>query len=131
MPLRRRSRGHAGDLPSGRFRAIVYAGIDPLTGKPRYLKETADSYAAAELVRTRLLSRVDENRHRRWRASTRRRGRQLCDGRSRKGHDCGPLSWRHLGNPAAMAFVPTANHAEPDAHAPKKPPRHQTHAERS
>lgn len=47
----------------GCFRAIVYAGIHPLTGKPRYLKETADSHSAAEQVLTRLQSRVDENRH--------------------------------------------------------------------
>ena len=62
-PRRRRPRGHIEELPSGRFRAIVYAGIDPLTGKPRYLKETADSYSAADHVLTQLQSRVDENRH--------------------------------------------------------------------
>ncbi|HEY7047461.1 MAG TPA: hypothetical protein VH373_09585, partial [Jatrophihabitantaceae bacterium] len=62
-PRRRRPRGHIEELPSGRFRAIVYAGIDPLTGKQRYLKETAESHPAAELALTRLQSRVDENRH--------------------------------------------------------------------
>jgi integrase len=62
-PRRRRPRGHIEELPSGRFRAIVYAGIDPLTGKSRYLKETANSYSAADHVLTRLQSRVDENRH--------------------------------------------------------------------
>ena len=62
-PRRRRPRGHIEELPSGRFRATVYAGIDPLTGKQRYLKETADSHADAELALTRLQSRVDENRH--------------------------------------------------------------------
>lgn len=62
-PRRRRPRGHIEDLPSGRFRAVVYAGIDPLTGKQRYLKETADTYDAAELALTKLQSRVDENRH--------------------------------------------------------------------
>ena len=30
-------------LPSGNFRAKVYAGTDPLTGKRRYLVETAAS----------------------------------------------------------------------------------------
>ena len=64
MPPRpRRPRGHIEELPSGRFRAIVYAGIDPLTGRQRYLKETADSYGGAELALTKLQSRVDENRH--------------------------------------------------------------------
>jgi integrase len=62
-PRRRRPRGHIEELRSGRFRAIVYAGVDPLTGKQRYLKELADSYSDAELVLTRLQSRVDENRH--------------------------------------------------------------------
>jgi integrase len=62
-PRRRRPRGHIEDLPSGRFRAVVYAGVDPLTGKQRYLKETADTYDAAELALTKLQSRVDENRH--------------------------------------------------------------------
>ena len=47
MPRRRRrARGHIGQLPSGRFRAIVYAGIDPLTRKERYLRETAKTYDA-------------------------------------------------------------------------------------
>jgi integrase len=64
MPPRpRRTRGHIEELPSGRFRAIVYAGIDPLTGRQRYLKETAGSYGDAELALTKLQSRVDENRH--------------------------------------------------------------------
>ena len=31
-PRRHRQRGHIETPPSGRFRAIVYAGIDPLTG---------------------------------------------------------------------------------------------------
>ncbi len=64
MPPRpRRPRGHIEELPSGRFRAIVYAGIDPLTGRQRYLKETAGSYGDAENALTRLQSRVHENRH--------------------------------------------------------------------
>ncbi len=62
-PRRRRPRGHIEELPSGRFRAIVYAGADPLTGKQRYLKETEDSSADAELALTRLQSCVDEKRH--------------------------------------------------------------------
>jgi integrase len=139
-PRTRRSRGHIEELPSGRFRAIVYAGIDPLTGRQRYLKEAADTYGAAELALTKLQSRVDENRHpktamsigeaiTRWlevaklEDTTRdryddliriyirprlgdvaagkldaemlesfyarlQRCRELCNGRSRKGHEC-------------------------------------------
>jgi integrase len=60
---RRRSRGHIRQLPSGSFRAMVYAGTDPLTGKQRYLRETCRTFAEAELALTRLQSQVDEDRH--------------------------------------------------------------------
>ena len=64
MPRRRRrARGHIEELPSGSFRAVVYAGMDPLTGKPRYLRETAKTYDAAEVALTKLQSQVDEDRH--------------------------------------------------------------------
>ena len=43
----------------------MYAGIDPLTRKPRYLKETASTWHDAEEALTRLLRQVDERRHRR------------------------------------------------------------------
>ena len=42
---------------------MVYAGIDPLTGKQRYVRETHVTYAQAELALTRLQSQVDEDRH--------------------------------------------------------------------
>ena len=32
------ARGHIEQLPSGSFRVHVYAGTDPVTGKPRRLK---------------------------------------------------------------------------------------------
>jgi integrase len=32
------ARGHIEQLPSGSFRVSVYAGTDPVTGKPRRLK---------------------------------------------------------------------------------------------
>jgi integrase len=60
---KRRPRGHIRQLPSGSFQAIVYAGTDPLTGKPHRLRETAITYAAAATALTRLQSQVDENRH--------------------------------------------------------------------
>ena len=64
MPARRRRpRGHIAELPSGSFPANVYAGVDPLTGRPRYLRETAKTYEAAKLALTRLQSQVDEDRH--------------------------------------------------------------------
>jgi integrase len=50
MPARkRRPRGHIEELAPGSFRATVYAGIDPINGKPRYLKETAKTYDAPRL----------------------------------------------------------------------------------
>jgi integrase len=58
-----RSRGHIETLPSGSFRARVYAGIDPLTGKRRYLVETATSQEAAKRALTKLQRQVDEDRH--------------------------------------------------------------------
>src|SRR3954469_13458532 len=63
MAPRRRARGHIEQLPSGRFRAIVYAGTDPLTGRRRDLKETADDYDGATVALTKLQRQVDEDRH--------------------------------------------------------------------
>jgi integrase len=57
-----RSRGHIETLPSGSFRARVYAGIAPLTGKRRYLVETAPNQKAAERALTKLQRQVDEDR---------------------------------------------------------------------
>jgi integrase len=62
-PRRRRTRGHIEPLPSGSFRAVVYAGADPLTSKPRYLRETHKTYDAAQVALTRLQGQVDEDRH--------------------------------------------------------------------
>jgi hypothetical protein len=44
-------RGHIEQLPSGSFRVHVYAGTDPVTGKPRRIRETCpdDATAAATL----------------------------------------------------------------------------------
>ncbi|HEY6793220.1 MAG TPA: tyrosine-type recombinase/integrase [Kineosporiaceae bacterium] len=60
---KRRSRGHIEELPSGHFRAIVYAGVDPLTGRDHRIKEIAPTYAEAEVAVTRLLRQVDERQH--------------------------------------------------------------------
>ena len=49
-PSRRRPRGHIETLPSGKFRATVYAGLDPLTGGDLRLKETHASYEEARIV---------------------------------------------------------------------------------
>src|SRR5918999_5086967 len=62
-PKRHRPRGHIRELPSGSFQVIVYAGTDPLTKKPRYIRETLKTYGAAEVALTRLQGQVDQNRH--------------------------------------------------------------------
>ena len=56
-------RGYIEELPSGSYRAAVYAGIDPLTRKPRYIRRTAPTYEAAEILLTELQHEVDEDRH--------------------------------------------------------------------
>jgi integrase len=43
---KRRNRGYIEQRSSGSYRAIVYAGVDPLTGRERYLRE----YASAILL---------------------------------------------------------------------------------
>jgi len=71
--LRKRARGGIHALPSGSLRVKVYAGVDPLTGKPYYLRETIpagpDAEKEAEKARTRLLNQVDEQRNPRTRAT--------------------------------------------------------------
>jgi len=62
-PRRRRPRGHIEKLPSGSFRARVYAGLDPLTLRRRYILETAPTYEAAAKAATRLQGQVDEDKH--------------------------------------------------------------------
>jgi hypothetical protein len=58
-----RPSGSIEELPSGSCRAVVYAGIGPLTGKPRTLYETVPSYDAGEKVFTKLHGQVDADKH--------------------------------------------------------------------
>ena len=60
---RRRPRGHVEQLPSGSYRARVYAGTDPLTRRARYVKETAPTFAEAQKAMARLQRQVDEDQH--------------------------------------------------------------------
>lgn len=186
-PRKRRTRGHIGELPSGSFRVVVYAGTDPLTGKPRQLRETAPDFDEAKKTLTRLQRQVDEDQHPKSDITVRQaveqwlevaaledttreryddlirlyilptfgdlpaakldaellerfyarlhRCRAMCNGKSRPGHTCRPLStsttrkvhyiirgaleravrWRHLGvNKAAMAIAPSPERTEPD-----------------
>jgi integrase len=52
------AKGHVEQLPSGSWRAVVYAGTDPLTGKAIYLKATAKTAAGAQVELARLLERA-------------------------------------------------------------------------
>ena len=62
-PRKRRVRGHVEQLPSGSFRAVVYGGIDPLTGRECRVREVCKTYAAAEKALTKLQRQVDEDKH--------------------------------------------------------------------
>ena len=59
----RRRRGYIEALPSGSFRAVVYAGTDPLTRDDIRLRETCRTRVEAEKALTRLQGQVDDNRH--------------------------------------------------------------------
>jgi hypothetical protein len=39
-------------MPSGAYRAVVYAGVDALTHRRRYIRETVATYDAAEVALT-------------------------------------------------------------------------------
>jgi integrase len=56
------ARGHIEKLPSGSFRVHVYAGTDPVTGKPRRLKQTCPDEASAAVTLGRLLAQADGDR---------------------------------------------------------------------
>ena len=53
--------GHIEVLKRG-FRAVVYAGKDPLTGRKSYLKETHPTRDAAERAKDRLIAQVEAER---------------------------------------------------------------------
>lgn len=70
---RQRRRGQVETLPSGALRVTANSGIDPLSGRRMYLRETVPAgpraAAEAEKVRTRLFNQVDEKRNPRTRAT--------------------------------------------------------------
>lgn len=53
------ARGHIERLPSGSYRAIVYAGPDPLTGKERRLRQTEKTEEAAVTALGKLLQQAE------------------------------------------------------------------------
>src|SRR5689334_11327239 len=66
----RRSRGAI--RQRGRsFQVVVYAGLDPLTGRNLYLRESTTDEAEAQRILRRLTTQVDEQRHAKTNASFR------------------------------------------------------------
>jgi integrase len=69
----RRQRGSIEELPSGGLRISVYAGIDPLTGRRHYLRESIpagpSAHAEAQKAMRRLANQVDERRNPRTNAT--------------------------------------------------------------
>src|SRR5690242_2790976 len=63
MAQRRRVRGNIERLPSGSYRAIVYAGVDPLTARERRLKRTVLTQTEAKVALTELQRPVDQQQH--------------------------------------------------------------------
>ncbi len=60
---KRRTRGFVEQRASGQWRAVVYAGVDPLSGRERRLKESAPTKKAAQAALSRMQTQVDERRH--------------------------------------------------------------------
>jgi hypothetical protein len=56
------ARGHIETLPAGSFRVHVYAGTDPVTGKPRRLKQTCPDEGTAAATLGKLLAQADGDR---------------------------------------------------------------------
>jgi integrase len=53
------AKGHIEQLPSGSQRVVVYAGTDPVTGKPRQLRETCPDYPSALEALGKLLKQAE------------------------------------------------------------------------
>jgi integrase len=56
------ARGHIEQLPSGSLQVHVYAGTDPVTGKPRRLRQTCPDEASAAAALGRVLAQADGDR---------------------------------------------------------------------
>jgi integrase len=66
-PARRRARGSISRMASGSLRVRVYAGLDPITGRRRYLRQTVPpgptALEDAEAACRRLLTLVHDRRY--------------------------------------------------------------------
>lgn len=56
------AKGHIEQLPGGSYRAAVYAGIDPVTKKQRYLRQTCPDERAAAIALASLLRQAEGER---------------------------------------------------------------------
>jgi integrase len=80
---RARQRGNIEELASGALRVRVYAGLDPVTKREHYLRETIpagpDAWELAERTQTRLLNEVNERRNPRTSATVAQLLRRYLD----------------------------------------------------
>ena len=65
---RQRQRGHVRRRGNS-FQVLVYAGVDPVTGKPNYLTESTQDESQVDSIMRRLVSEVDEQRNARTKAT--------------------------------------------------------------
>jgi hypothetical protein len=56
------ARGHIRERSNGTFQVLVYAGLDPVTRKQRYLTGTTKTPREAEKLKTRLMAQAEEER---------------------------------------------------------------------
>ena len=60
--MRREGTGHIEQLPSGSYRVHVYAGIDPLTGRPLRHRQTVNTEEQAQIALGKLLEQAAAGR---------------------------------------------------------------------
>jgi integrase len=62
MPPKKRQRGHVRKRGNS-FQVMVYAGVDPVTGKDSYLTESTKDEKQVDEIKTRLQAQVDRQRN--------------------------------------------------------------------
>ena len=91
-PRKRRQRGYVEQLPSGNYRAVVYAGVDLLTRRPRYHRTTVKTYDDAKKALVKLQSEIDEDRAPKSDMTVRQAIDQWLDGGGHFGDSCFRMS---------------------------------------
>lgn len=72
----------------------MYADVDPLIHKPRYLRETAESLGEAEVALTRPQSQVDEERRPKTNITVGQALDQMVGRLEARGHEAGSRNAR-------------------------------------